>query len=211
MVTYLVLVKISDYLLKEPTMNILHLDSSITGDNSASRKLSAAIVQELTDANHAARVTYRDLVADPLDHLTLPGFGTEASQAALAEFHAADVIVIGAPMYNFTIPTQLKAWFDRVLVAGETFKYTDTGSVGLAGDKQVIVGLARGGLYGKATAQRGIEHAERYITDVLAFIGIAEPRFVIAEGLALGDEARAAALAAALGTVREIGAACPVA
>jgi FMN-dependent NADH-azoreductase len=210
-VTYVVLVKISDYPLKEPAMNILHLDSSITGDNSASRQLSAAIVQELTDADPHAAVTYRDLVADPLDHLTLPGFATDASQAALAEFQAADVIVIGAPMYNFTVPTQLKAWLDRVLIAGQTFRYTATGAEGLAGDKQVIVALARGGHYGEGTEQRAIEHAERYLTDVLAFIGIDAPRFVIAEGLALGDEARAAALEAALGTVREIGTACPVA
>jgi FMN-dependent NADH-azoreductase len=192
-------------------MNILHLDSSITGDNSASRQLSTAIVRELTDADPAARLTYRDLVAQPLDHLTLPGFATEASQQAMAEFQAADVVVIGAGMYNFSIPTQLKAWFDRVMIAGQTFRYTENGPVGLAGDKQVIVALARGGLYGEGTAQRGIEHAERYITDALAFMGIAEPRFVIAEGLALGDEARAAALEAAHLAIREIGAACPVA
>jgi FMN-dependent NADH-azoreductase len=193
------------------TVNILHLDSSITGDNSASRALSAAIVRELTGADPAATVTYRDLVADPLDHLTLPGFGTPESAEVLAEFKAADVVVIGAPMYNFTISTQLKAWIDRVLIAGETFRYTETGPVGLAGDKTVIVALARGGLYGEGTAQRSLEHAERYLTDALAFIGIESPRFVIAEGLALGDEARAAALEGAHRTVREIGAACPVA
>lgn len=192
-------------------MNILHLDSSITGENSASRALSAAIVRELTDADPAATVTYRDLVADPLDHLTLPGFGTPQSAQVLDQFKAADVVVIGAPMYNFTIPTQLKAWVDRVLIAGETFRYTETGPEGLAGDKQVIIALARGGVYGEGTAQRSIEHAERYLTDALAFIGIDNPQFVIAEGLALGDEARAAALAAAHETVREIGAACPVA
>jgi FMN-dependent NADH-azoreductase len=192
-------------------MNILHLDSSITGENSASRALSAAIVRELTDADPAAKVTYRDLVADPLDHLTLPGFGTPQSAQVLDQFKAADVVVIGAPMYNFTIPSQLKAWIDRVLIAGETFRYTETGPEGLAGDKQVIIALARGGVYAEGTAQRSIEHAERYLTDALAFIGITRPQFVIAEGLALGDEARAAALAAAHETVREIGAACLVA
>ncbi|ANY21220.1 FMN-dependent NADH-azoreductase 1 [Tsuneonella dongtanensis] len=192
-------------------MNILHLDSSITGDNSASRALSAAIVRELTDADPSASVTYRDLVAQPLDHLTLPGFATPQSAQALSEFKAADVVVIGAPMYNFTIPSQLKAWIDRVLVAGETFRYTESGPEGLAGDKTVIVALARGGLYGEGTAQRSIEHAERYLADALAFIGITEPRFVIAEGLALGDEARDAALASAHEAVRRIGAACPVA
>ncbi|MCT2559808.1 NAD(P)H-dependent oxidoreductase [Tsuneonella sp. YG55] len=191
-------------------MNILHLDSSITGDNSASRALSAAIVRELTDADPTATVAYRDLVAQPLDHLTLPGFGSAASTEALAEFKAADIVVIGAPMYNFTIPTQLKAWIDRVLIAGETFRYTESGPQGLAGDKTVIVALARGGLYGEGTPQRSIEHAERYLCDALAFIGITEPQFVIAEGLALGDEARAEALAAAHAAVRRIGAACPV-
>ncbi len=193
-------------------MNILHIDSSITGDNSASRALSDAIVRELTDADPSAKVIYRDLVAQPLDHLTLPGFGTDASKRVLEEFKSADIVVIGAPMYNFTIPTQLKSWLDRVLIAGETFRYTETGAAeGLAGDKTVIVALARGGYYGEGSAQRSIEHAERYLTDALAFIGVTEPKFVIAEGLALGDEARVAALQAAHEAVRKIGAACPVA
>ena len=191
-------------------MNILHLDSSITGDNSASRGLSAAIVRELTDADPAARVTYRDLVAEPLDHLTLPDLGTPASQQVLAEFKAADVVVIGAPMYNFTISTQLKAWIDRILIAGETFRYTDSGSEGLAGGKRVIVALARGGLYGEGTAQRSMEYAERYLSDALAFIGIDDPQFLIAEGLALGHEARAAGIEAAHKKVREIGVVSPV-
>lgn len=192
-------------------MNILHLDSSITGENSASRALSAAILRELTDADPAAHVTYRDLVSDPLDHLTLPGFGSAESQQVLAEFQAAQVVVIGAPMYNFTIPTQLKAWIDRVLIAGQTFRYTENGPEGLASDKQVIIALARGGIYSEGSAQRAIEHAERYLTDAFAFIGIRAPNFIIAEGLALGDEARAAALEAAHQAVREFGAACPVA
>ena len=192
-------------------MNILHLDSSITGDHSASRALSAAIVNELTDADPSATVTYRDLVAQPLDHLTLPGFGKPESAEALSQFKAADVVVIGAPMYNFTIPTQLKAWLDRVLIAGETFRYTATGAVeGLAGDKTVIVAIARGGLYGEDSAQRSIEHAERYLTAAFGFIGIV-PQFVIAEGLKISDEARDAALASAHEAVRKIGAACPVA
>ncbi len=192
-------------------MNILHLDSSINGENSASRALSAAVVRELTAGDPAAKVTYHDLVADPLGHLTLPGFGTEESKRALSQFNAADIVVIGAPMYNFTIPTQLKAWVDRVLIAGETFRYTAAGAEGLAGDKTVIVALARGGIYGEGSAQRSIEHAERYLTDAFAFIGIDNPQFVIAEGLALGNEARAAALEAAHAAVREIGVACPVA
>ena len=186
-------------------MNILHLDSSITGEQSATRALSAAIVRELAGADGAATVTYRDLVAEPLDHLTLPAFATPASAKALAEFKAADVVVIGAPMYNFTIPSQLKAWIDRVLIAGETFRYTATGAEGLAGDKTVIVALARGGIYGEGSAQRSVEHAERYLTAAFGFIGIA-PRFVIAEGLKISDEARDAAMHAAHAEVRTIGA-----
>lgn len=186
-------------------MNILHLDSSITGENSASRALSAAIVAELTADHPGATVTYRDLVADPLDHLTLPGFGTKQSQQAMADFQAADVIVIGAGMYNLSVPSQLKAWFDRIMIAGQTFRYTETGPVGLAGDKRAIVALARGGLYGEGSAARAVEHAERYISDVLAFIGITDARFVIAEGLAISPETRAQALAQAHEAVRGIG------
>lgn len=186
-------------------MNILHLDSSITGENSASRPLSAAIVGELVAADPAASVTYHDLVADPLDHLTLPGFATDASQDALARFLAADVVVIGAGMYNLSIPSQLKAWFDRVMIAGQTFRYTEAGPVGLAGDKRAIVALARGGLYGEGSPARAVEHAERYIADALAFMGLTDVRFVIAEGLAIGPEAREAALAAAHAEVDGLG------
>lgn len=185
-------------------MTILHIDSSINGDASASREVSAAIVRELTAADRNARITYRDLAADPFDHLTLPAFAAEDSQAALAEFKAADTVVIGAPMYNFTIPSQLKAWLDRILVAGETFRYTEAGPEGLAGGKRVIVAIARGGLYGEDSAQRSIEHAERYLASVFAFIGIPNVEFVVAEGLNYGPEARAAGVAAAHDKVRTL-------
>ena len=178
-------------------MTILHIDSAITGEFSASRELTAAIVRELNAADPTARIVYRDLVADPLPHLTLPAFGEADSQAALAEFKAADTVVIGAPMYNFTIPSQLKAWIDRLLVAGETFRYTAAGAEGLMRGKRVIVAVARGGLYGEDSGQRSIEHAERYLADVFAFIGITDAAFVIAEGLKVSDEARADALALA--------------
>lgn len=186
-------------------MTILHIDSAITGEHSASRELTAAIVRELTAADPDAQVTYRDLAAEPLPHLTLPAFGAEDSQVALAEFIAADTVVIGAPMYNFTIPSQLKAWIDRILVAGQTFRYTETGAVeGLAGGKRVIVAVARGGLYGEGTPQRSVEHAERYLADVFAFIGIANVEFVIAEGLKINDDHRAQAIAAAHEHVRAL-------
>ncbi|WP_423142619.1 FMN-dependent NADH-azoreductase [Parablastomonas sp. CN1-191] len=178
-------------------MTILHIDSSITGENSVSRELSAAIVKELLAADPGARVVTRDLVAQPLDHLTLAGFGSDESRAVLEEFKAADTIVIGAGFYNFSIPSQLKAWFDRILVAGETFRYTENGPEGLAGDKTVIVALARGGFYGEESPMRSIEHAESYMAAALGFIGIKNPRFVIAEGIAIGPEQRASSLAQA--------------
>src|SRR5580704_1002186 len=118
-------------------MKLLHIDSSILGGNSASRQLSAAIVDRLTKATPGLDVVYRDLVAEPLSHLSgehlaaaqgavpeSPAIQKDiaASQAVLNEFLGADIVVIGAPMYNFTIPSQLKAWIDRIAVAGKTFR-----------------------------------------------------------------------------------------
>lgn len=186
-------------------MTILHIDSAITGEHSVSRELTAAIVAALTEADPAQNVTYRDLATDPLPHLSLSGFGEANSIAALAEFKSSDTIVIGAPMYNFTVPSQLKAWIDRLLVAGETFRYTDTGAAeGLMGGKRVIVAVARGGLYGEGSAARSVEHAERWLADVFAFIGITDVEFVIAEGLKVSEDAKTAALAAAHAQVREL-------
>jgi FMN-dependent NADH-azoreductase len=186
-------------------MTILHIDSAITGEASASRELTAAIVQALKAADPSLEVTYRDLAADPLPHLTLPAFTAADSQAALAEFQAADTVVIGAPMYNFTIPSQLKAWIDRILVAGQTFRYSETGAVeGLAGGKRVIVAVARGGLYAAGSAQRDFEHAESYLRSVFAFIGIGDVEFVIAEGLKVSEAVKAAALATAHDGVRRL-------
>lgn len=186
-------------------MTILHIDSAITGEASASRELTAAIVRELEAGDPAAQVSYRDLAAAPLPHLTLPAFAEAESKAALTEFKAADTVVIGAPMYNFTVPSQLKAWIDRILVAGETFRYTATGAVeGLMGAKRVIVAVARGGLYGEESGQRSVEHAERYLADVFAFIGVTDLTFVVAEGLKVSDEHRATAIAAAHDQVRTL-------
>ena len=107
----------------------------------------------------------------------------------LDEFLAADTIVIGAPMYNFTLPTQLKAWIDRIVVAGKTFRYTANGPEGLAGGKRVIVALARGGIYDEGSPAAALEHLETYLRGVFNFIGI-EPEFVAADGLAIGPEQR---------------------
>jgi FMN-dependent NADH-azoreductase len=176
-------------------VTILHIDSSINGEGSASRAITAAIVDKLMASNWGGDPVYRDLVANPIPHLTLDAF---AANLDLEEFLAADTIVIGAPMYNFTLPTQLKAWIDRIVVAGRTFQYTANGPEGLAGGKRVIIALARGGFYGEGAPAAGLEHLETYLRGVFNFIGI-EPEFVAADGLAIGPEQRDASIKQALG------------
>jgi FMN-dependent NADH-azoreductase len=185
-------------------MKLLHLDSSIQGEASVSRVVTAAIVSRLAAENGGIAVTYRDLVATPLPHLTLDRFASEEGQQVLDEFLAADIVVIGAPMYNFGLATQLKAWIDHIAVAGKTFRYGPTGAEGLAGDKRVIVALSRGGIYSDGSPQADIEHAERYLRAVLAFFGINDPEFIVAEGVALGPDHREAALTGALAAVEDV-------
>ncbi|HVF36723.1 MAG TPA: FMN-dependent NADH-azoreductase [Sphingomicrobium sp.] len=180
-------------------MTILKIDSSITGDASVSRQLSGAIAGQLRQANPKARLIERDLVASPLAHLTLGGFGDED---VLEEFLAADTIVIGAPMYNFTVPSQLKAWIDRIAVAGRTFRYTADGPEGLVGGKRVIVAISRGGFYDAGNA---FEHAESYLKSLFNFIGI-EPEFVRADGINYGPEQREAGIASGLAEVERLAA-----
>ncbi len=179
-------------------MKILHLDSSALGANSVSRELSAAVVAKLRQ-HPGAQVDYRDLDAQPLPHLTGASLaGADGVQAADAErvleqFLGADVVVIGVPMYNFGIPSTLKAWIDRIAVAGRTFRYTASGPEGLAGGRQVIIASARGGVHtGAAT-----DFQEPYLRQVFAFIGIDDVRFVRAEGVAFSPDHRARALEAA--------------
>lgn len=184
-------------------MKLLHIDSSILGDNSASRQLSGEVVKAWQAAESSAVVTYRDLAADAISHFsstTLVAAGTTAelrnaaqqheadlSAQTLAEFLAADAVVIAAPMYNFTIPTQLKAWIDRIAVAGQTFRYTEAGPEGLCGGKKVVIVSTSGGIHaGQAT---GVAH-EDYLKVLFGFIGITDIEFVRAHGLAYGDEVR---------------------
>ena len=188
-------------------MKLLHIDSSILGDNSVSRQLSAGVVKAWQAAEPGVEVVYRDLAADAISHfsgVTLGALGTAAelrdavqkheadlSASTLAEFLAADAVVLAAPMYNFTIPTQLKAWIDRIAVAGQTFRYTEAGPEGLCGGKKVIIVSTSGGLHvGQPT---GAAH-EDYLTVLLGFLGITDIEFVRAHGLAYGDEARTKAL-----------------
>ena len=193
-------------------MKLLHIDSSVLGPHSVSRQVSAAIVDRLRQATPSIDVVYRDLTQTPLAHLsgshlaaaqgapTPAELGPDlaASAAVLNEFLAADVVVIGAPMYNFTIPSQLKAWIDRILVAGKTFQYGANGPQGLAGAKRVIVAISRGGYYGADTPTAAGEHLETYLRWVFGFIGITDPEFISADGIQVGPDHREKALAGAL-------------
>lgn len=188
-------------------MKLLHIDSSILGDNSASGQLSRSVVHAWQAAEPGLAVTYRDLASDAISHFsaaTLVAAGTSAelrdaaqqheaqlSASTLAEFLAADAVVIAAPMYNFTIPTQLKAWIDRIAVAGQTFRYTEAGPEGLCGNKKVIVVSTSGGLHvGQAT---GVGH-EDYLKVMLGFMGITDVEFVRAHGLGYGEDVRGKAM-----------------
>jgi FMN-dependent NADH-azoreductase len=180
-------------------VTILHIDASINGENSATRAISRSIVDQLTIERGGADIVYRDLAAEPLPHLTLAAF---ADTSVLDEFMGADTVVIGAPMYNFTLPTQLKAWIDRIVISGKTFRYTANGPEGLAKGKRVIVALARGGFYNQGSPASALEHLETYLRGVFNFIGI-EPEFVAADGLSISPEQRDASIKVALGeTVR---------
>jgi FMN-dependent NADH-azoreductase len=200
-------------------MKLLHIDSSILGAGSVSRTLSAEIVAAQRARDPDLEVTYRDLAADPIGHLTglhLAGGQTaaddalardvEAGQTALDEFLAADMIVVGAPMYNFGIPSQLKAWIDRLAVAGKTFRYTERGPEGLAGGKKLIVASSRGGFFGPETAAAALDHQESYLRALFGFLGITDLTFVRAEGVAMGPEARDKAIEAARSEVIKLAA-----
>jgi FMN-dependent NADH-azoreductase len=189
-------------------MKLLKIDSSILGDSSATRQLSAAIVDAFIAANPVVTITSRDLVADPLPHFdgsSLPGVRAEGADhpddRILEEFLDADVVVIGAPMYNFAVPSQLKAWVDRILIAGKTFRYTETGPVGLAAGKRVVIASARGGLYAPGMPSEANDFQETYLRAVFAFIGIDDVEFIRAEGIAFSPEHRANALEGALASV----------
>ena len=181
-------------------MKLLHLDSSILGQHSASRELGAAIVARWQRDVRGIEVTYRDLAANPLPHLSGGSLAqANADEAATAaavmdEFLSADVVVVGAPMYNFGIPSQLKAWIDRVAVAGKTFRYTADGPQGLASGKQVIVAATYGG---KHPVESGRNFVEPYLGQVFAFLGIDDVEFVSADGLSVSPEQRVTSISAA--------------
>ena len=197
-------------------MNVLHIDSSLTGENSVSRTISREVVAAWRVADPTLQVIYRDLAVMVPPQLTgeLLGalrFGKAPESAAgvadlalidelLAEFLAADAVVIGAPMYNFSVPTQLKAWIDALSRAGKTFEYTPQGPRGLAGDKRVIVASSRGNVYSTpAMVERDFQ--ERYLVAALKFMGISRIEIVRAEGVNRSPEMRASALAEARASI----------
>jgi FMN-dependent NADH-azoreductase len=195
---------------ESPMKTVLVINSSAAREGSVSRTLVEETVARLLDANPFAHVVRRDLGQNPVPHLTtdtLNGVrGTPASPAEqtaralsdelIAELRAADTIVIGAPMYNFGVTTGLRAWFDHVLRAGETFSYSSAGPKGLLGGKRVIVIESRGGLYSEGPAA-ALDFQEPYLRHLFAFVGITDVTFVRAEKIGYGPEARDASLAQA--------------
>ncbi len=198
---------------KRTMTTILHIDSSILGGYSVSRTLTDEIVSKELNLHPGAHVIRRDLVVDAAFHLSdahMAVFqGAEVTSPALSadlatggayidDLFAADIIVIGAPMYNFSIASQLKGWIDRVLVAGRTFHYTANGPEGLLSKgKKVFVASTRGGVYTGESPAAALEHQESYLLGVLGFIGLTNVTVIRAEGLNLGEEPKAKAIAQA--------------
>ena len=199
-------------------MKLLHIDSSVLMDNSVTRELSRAVVEAWQCAHPGIDVIYRDVATEPPAHLSaeivaarsLPAEQhsdrqrdeTASGEALLQELLAADVLVVGAPMYNFSIPSQLKAWLDRVLVAGRTFRYTAAGPVGLIEGKKAVVVSARGGVYNSAAGQL-MDHQESYLIAALGFVGVKDVTVIRAEGVNMEGQ-RQPAIAAARQQIRSL-------
>lgn len=191
-------------------MQILRIDSATTGENSVSRKLTDMIAAHFRDRHPDAKWIERDFATDPLPHLDRGSTGAirqppethdEAMKAAfpkeravLDEFLASDIVILGVPMYNFSVPSSIKAWLDRLGAPGVTFRYSEAGPEGLAGGRRVIVASSRGGQY---EMDGPAEHQETYLRDMFTFMGIPDVEFVRAEKTGFGPEVMAQALAEA--------------
>lgn len=203
------------------SIKLLHIDAAITGDASISRALTQRIVDHYVQTQPDTQVQYLDLATQAPSHLSIESLGfrlgltdtqlsdaqrreNELTNALLEQFLSADVVVVGAPMYNFTIPTQLKAWIDRIAQAGRTFKYTEAGAVGLAGGKRILVASTRGGAYSTSEQGQAIEHQESYLKTIFGFFGINDVEFIRAEGVSLGDAAKQEAIENAVNTIAEL-------
>lgn len=191
-------------------MKILHIDSATTGDQSVSRELTSAIVDHFKAKHPDATVVVRDLGKDPLPHLDETTTGAlrlppEAQndamksaypeqRAVLDEFASSDVVVIGAPMYNFTVPSQLKAWIDRLAVPGVAFSYSEAGPKGLLGGRQVVIASSQGGMYEDGDAA---EHQESLLRIFFSLVGLPDIKIIRADKIGFGPESRAASIAQA--------------
>jgi FMN-dependent NADH-azoreductase len=201
-------------------MKLLQLDSSITGKHSVSRTLTAAIVAAYVAQHPETKIIYRDLANDPPMHLSpahlavLQGSPVEntaleqdltEARRYMEELFDADVLVIGAPMYNFGIPSQLKAWVDRVVVAGKTFRYTERGPEGLLpAGRKVFIAASSGGLYSGDSPAAFLEHTVSYLKGVLGHIGLKDVTVIRAEGVNMGPEARQSAIENARRAINEL-------
>ena len=195
---------------------ILQINSSLYSSDGQSSRLADEFVAALREQHPGAKLTLRDLAADPVPHLDAERFGAflgkpeersaaqraviEYSDTLIAELQHADVIVLGLPMYNFGVPSQLKAWIDHIARAGETFRYTEKGPVGLLTGKRAYVFATRGGLYAgtPADSQTG------YLRQFLAFLGITDVEFVYAEGLAISESSKQIGLLGAQHAIRKL-------
>ena len=202
---------------KTPMETLLQIKTSLFSDHGQSSRLAASVVSQWQAANPRSRLVTRDLGREPVPHLTAERFQAFLAKPAertpqqaahvaysdelIAELEAADVIVLGLPMYNFGVPSALKAYFDHVARAGRTFRYTEKGAVGLLTGKKAIVLATRGGLY----AGTPLDTQTAYVRDFLRFLGIEDVEFIYAEGLAMGEAPKAAALAGAQIAIRALG------
>lgn len=202
-------------------MQILHLDSSILGAASVSRNLSSTIVGRLKALHPNSEVIYRDLALVPALHLSGQHLATWQGAASkdavltedlykgtayLQELLESQIVVIGTPMYNLTIPTPLKAWIDRISLAGKTFHYTTNGPEGLLKNKQAYIASSRGGVYSPGSLAAPLEHQESYLIGLLGFLGISDTTVIRAEGLAINAQVKDAAIAQALEDIAAISA-----
>src|SRR6204780_201761 len=197
---------------------LLQINASIHADHGQSSQLATKFVQAFANSHPDARVVVRDLASDTVPHLSAerfaaflskPGERSAAQSDVVAysdtlidELRQADVIVLGLPMYNFGVPSQLKAYFDHIARVGITFKYTDKGPVGLLTGKKAYVFAARGGLY----AGTPLDTQTSYVRDFLRFLGMTDVEFVYAEGLAISPQSKETGLAKAVAEIARLAA-----
>jgi FMN-dependent NADH-azoreductase len=181
---------------------ILQINSSLFNGSGQSSRLAGELVANLRKQHPHAEVIVRDLVKDPVPHLDAERFKALAGKELIDELQRADILVLGLPMYNFGVPSQLKAWFDHIARAGITFKYTDKGAVGLLTGKKAYVLATRGGLYAGTSADTQTE----YVRQFLAFLGIENVEFIYAEGLAISAENKEASIRLAQQSIERIAA-----